>query len=76
MKFIVRFFVILLPLFVFCNRELHVESHPEVSVLFADIVNFTPLTASLSASNLVSMLNELFGQFDEVAKVNIQKEFV
>ncbi len=49
--------------------KLHVEMHPEVSVLYADIVNFTPLTAALSAASLVSMLNELFGKFDEAAKV-------
>lgn len=43
--------------------------HPEVSVLYADIVNFTPLTATLSSGNLVSLLNELFGKFDEAARV-------
>ncbi|XP_046632190.1 adenylate cyclase type 2-like [Daphnia pulicaria] len=41
---------------------------PEVSVLYADIVNFTLLTAALSASSLISMLNEFFGKFNEAAK--------
>ncbi len=51
------------------TSKLHVETHKDVSVLYADIVNFTPLTAALSAASLVSMLNELFGKFDEAAKV-------
>ena len=45
------------------------QMHPDVSVLYADIVNFTPLTATLSAGSLVFMLNELFGKFDEAARV-------
>ncbi|KZS10628.1 Adenylate cyclase type 4 [Daphnia magna] len=49
---------------------LHVEVHPEVSVLYADIVNFTPLTSTLSSGSLVSLLNELFGKFDEAAREN------
>lgn len=49
--------------------NLYVETHHEVSILYADIVNFTPLTASLHPAHLVEMLNELFGKFDRVAKV-------
>ena len=40
---------------------------PEVSVLFADIVGFTSLSATLPPQSLVEMLNELFTQFDELA---------
>jgi class 3 adenylate cyclase len=40
-----------------------------VSILFADIVNFTPLTTTLSAQQLVETLNDLFGKFDDAAKV-------
>jgi len=40
------------------------------SILYADIVNFTPLTSELEPSDLVRALNELFGRFDELAKVS------
>ncbi|KAJ9592329.1 hypothetical protein L9F63_001149, partial [Diploptera punctata] len=36
------------------------------SILYADIVNFTPLSEQLSASDLVKTLNELFGRFDQI----------
>lgn len=39
------------------------------SILYADIVNFTPLSEQLSASDLVKTLNELFGRFDQIAQV-------
>ena len=39
------------------------------SILYADIVSFTPLTMSLTPAELVCALNELFGRFDELAKV-------
>ena len=41
------------------------------SILDADIVNFTPLSEKLSASELVSTLNQLFGRFDQIAQVSI-----
>lgn len=41
------------------------------SILYADIVNFTPLSEQLSASDLVKTLNELFGRFDQIAQVGI-----
>jgi len=40
--------------------------------LYADIVNFTPLSEKLTASELVATLNELFGRFDQIAQVRIQ----
>lgn len=43
------------------------------SILYADIVNFTPLAADCTASELVKMLNELFGRFDQVAQVRFVK---
>ena len=36
----------------------------DVSVLFADIVNFTPLSSRLSATDVVGVLNDIFTQFD------------
>src|SRR3954453_18815934 len=38
----------------------------DVSVLFADIVGFTPLSARLSPAELIEMLNRLFSAFDEL----------
>lgn len=42
------------------------ETFPEVTVLFADIVGFTKLSASISPQKLVDMLNRIFGRFDEM----------
>ena len=39
-------------------------------VLFADIVNFTPLTASMQPKQLVATLNQLFSRFDQLALVH------
>ena len=44
------------------------ESFSEVSVLFADIVGFTKLSASISPIELVHMLNEIFSKFDNLAE--------
>jgi class 3 adenylate cyclase len=44
------------------------DHFPEVSVLFADIVNFTVLSAGMSPKPLVSLLDELFTKFDELAR--------
>jgi len=46
------------------------DHFPEVSVLFADIVNFTTLSGGLSPSSLVSLLDELFTRFDELARAH------
>lgn len=51
-------------------HELHVQRHNNVSILYADIVNFTPLSEQLSASDLVKTLNDLFGRFDQIAQVS------
>jgi adenylate cyclase len=46
----------------------------EVSVLFADIVEFTRLAASMSAPSLVELLNDLFTRFDQAAnELGIEK---
>jgi class 3 adenylate cyclase len=46
------------------------DQFPEASVLFADIVNFTTLANSMSPQSLVSLLDDLFTQFDELARVH------
>ncbi|CAG5097767.1 Similar to Adcy2: Adenylate cyclase type 2 (Mus musculus) [Cotesia congregata] len=51
-------------------HEMHVQRFNNVSILYADIVNFTPLSEQLSASDLVKTLNELFGRFDQIAQAN------
>lgn len=40
----------------------------ECSVLFADIVNFTPLAERLKPKDLVQLLNRLFARFDDLAE--------
>uniref|UniRef100_A0A3Q0R2H3 adenylate cyclase n=1 Tax=Amphilophus citrinellus TaxID=61819 RepID=A0A3Q0R2H3_AMPCI len=40
------------------------------SILYADIVGFTRLASDCSPGELVHMLNELFGKFDQIAKEN------
>jgi guanylate cyclase len=42
------------------------EHHPQASVMFADIVGFTPLSASMEAGEIVDMLNEVFIAFDTI----------
>jgi class 3 adenylate cyclase len=48
--------------------DLFVDYHNNVTILYADIVNFTPLTVKLKADELVATLNELFGRFDDAAQ--------
>jgi class 3 adenylate cyclase len=40
------------------------------SILFADIAGFTELSSQCSAQELVRLLNELFGRFDQLANVS------
>lgn len=44
------------------------DSFSEVTVLFADIVDFTSLSARISAEQLVQMLNQVFSAFDQLAE--------
>ncbi len=44
------------------------ERFEDVSVMFADIVSFTPLSASLPPAELVEMLNGVFCAFDELVE--------
>ena len=45
------------------------------SVLYADIVGFTRLASDCSPKELVVVLNELFGKFDQIAKVSVLPPF-
>jgi PAS domain S-box-containing protein len=44
------------------------DSFAEVTVLFADIVNFTPLSAQQSPTDLVRLLGGIFSAFDDLAQ--------
>ena len=46
------------------------------SILFADIVGFTGLASQCTAQELVKLLNELFGKFDELATVSAATRFI
>lgn len=41
---------------------------PEATILFADIVNFTPFAGTLPPSDLVGLLNRIFSAFDRLAE--------
>jgi class 3 adenylate cyclase len=43
------------------------ERFDEATILFADIVDFTPLSARMSALELVDLLNQIFSEFDLLA---------
>ena len=50
------------------------DAYPAVTVLFADIVGFTSLTARLPADDVVGVLGRLFARFDElVAARDLEK---
>jgi class 3 adenylate cyclase len=50
------------------------DDFPSVSVMFADIVGFTPMASKLSAHEVISMLGDLFSEFDElVAERGLEK---
>lgn len=44
------------------------------SILYADIVGFTAISSTYSASDLVKILNELFARFDRLSEVNHQQD--
>ncbi|MCL1470949.1 adenylate/guanylate cyclase domain-containing protein [Argonema antarcticum] len=51
------------------KQQLPIAEHfNEVTILFADIVGFTPLSAKMPPIELVNLLNEIFSTFDELAE--------
>ena len=44
------------------------KSHDQATILFADLVGFTELSAKMPAIELVSLLNQIFSQFDRLAE--------
>ncbi len=50
------------------KQGLIAEKYDEVSILFADLVNFTALSERLTPIQLVKLLNEIFSTFDQLAE--------
>lgn len=44
------------------------DGFPEVTVLFSDLVGFTPLSETVSPQALVKLLNDLFSAFDDLSQ--------
>ncbi|XP_043650639.1 adenylyl cyclase X E [Drosophila teissieri] len=44
-----------------------IQIHPDVSILYADVVNYTQLTTTLTVEKLVQVLHDLYGRFDMAA---------
>jgi len=56
------------------SHETIAEEFSSASVLFADVVNFTPISARFAPHEVLEMLNELFSHFDElVDKYGVEK---
>jgi class 3 adenylate cyclase/CheY-like chemotaxis protein len=50
------------------GEDMIVDSLPDVTVLFADLVAFTPHAASMPAIEMVQLLNDIFTAFDLLAE--------
>jgi len=46
-----------------------VDAVPEATVMFADIVGFTRIAATFTADRMVSLLNEIFSEFDALSEL-------
>ncbi len=44
------------------------ESFSDVTILFADLVNFTEISSQIAPEDLVRLLNEIFSEFDRLAE--------
>ncbi|MGD1804129.1 adenylate/guanylate cyclase domain-containing protein [Dapis sp. BLCC M126] len=52
------------------RTEIIADNFENVTVLFADIAGFTKLSASVSPTILVKLLNEIFSEFDKLAALH------
>jgi adenylate cyclase len=50
------------------REEVIADAFPDVTVLFADIVGFTPQAERVSPDRTLGMLNDLFSEFDRLAE--------
>ena len=56
------------------HQGLIADGHADVTVMFADLVNFTQLTELLSPEQMVALLNTIFSGFDELSeKYGVEK---
>ena len=56
------------------SYQIIADRFDEVSILFADVVGFTPLSAEMSPEGMVLLLNDVFSFFDKlVAKYDVEK---
>lgn len=57
------------------NNDMRIaETHPSVSILFADLVGFTALTTQVSPVELVNLLGRIFSVFDQrVEALHLEK---
>lgn len=46
------------------------EQHDDVTIVFSDIVGFTPLSESMESADLVALLNEIVADFDGLAELH------
>jgi adenylate cyclase len=52
------------------NHRTIAESFAEATVLFADIVGFTQISAGIPPRELVTLLNQIFSAFDQLAELH------
>ncbi len=50
------------------NQGLIADGYADVTVMFADLVNFTQLTEQMSPEQMVGLLNTVFSGFDELSE--------
>ena len=56
------------------NQAMIADTIEECSILFADIVGFTPLSQKLNAETIVTNLNDIFSHFDELCEeIGVEK---
>lgn len=56
------------------SSEMIADSYDSASVLFADVVDFTPMSTDMSPHDLVGLLNSLFSRFDRfVEELELEK---
>jgi len=56
------------------GEKIIADHHPSVSILFADLVGFTPLTNILPPTEMVGILNVIYSHFDSlIEKYGVEK---
>ena len=56
------------------GEQVIADNFADVTVMFADLVNFTELSAQLAPPELVALLNRIFSTFDQLAdRYNLEK---